>query len=95
MANTKRESTVQAALRLGEPVASQVGVEIWDVRFEKEGSMWVLRYYIDKPGGVTIDDCEAFSRAIDPILDEADPIEQSYYLEAVSYTHLDMLCPMI
>ena len=61
-----------------------MGLRLWDVRFEKEGSGWYLRYFIDKPGGVCIDDCERFSRAVDPLLDEADPIEQSYCLEVSS-----------
>jgi len=61
-----------------------MGLRLWDVRFEKEGSGWYLRYFIDKEGGVTIDDCERFSRAVDPLLDEADPIEQSYCLEVSS-----------
>lgn len=60
------------------------GVELWDVRFLKEGAAWYLRVFIDKPGGVSIDDCTAVSHAIDPIIDEADPIDTSYYLEVCS-----------
>ena len=60
------------------------GVELWDVRFLKEGASWYLRVYIDKPGGVTIDDCTNVSHAIDPIIDRADPIDLSYYLEVCS-----------
>ena len=73
-----------AVLALAEPVAAQQGCEIWDVEYVKEGGDWFLRLYIDKDGGVDITDCEAISRALDPILDEADPIEQSYYLEVGS-----------
>lgn len=62
----------------------EAGVELWDVRFEKEGSLWFLRVYLDKEGGVTIDDCETVSRALSPVLDQADPIEQSYILEVSS-----------
>lgn len=60
------------------------GVTLWDVRFLKEGASWYLRVFIDKPEGVSIDDCADVSRAIDPIIDEADPIDVSYYLEVCS-----------
>lgn len=60
------------------------GVILWDVRFVKEGADYYLRIFIDKEGGVSIDDCTAVSRAVDPIIDKADPISQSYYLEVCS-----------
>lgn len=60
------------------------GCELWDVEFVKEGALYILRITIDKEGGVDISDCEAVHRAIDPILDEADPIEHSYTLEVSS-----------
>lgn len=60
------------------------GVELWDVRFVKEGASWYLRVFIDKPDGITIDDCTNVSHAIDPVIDEADPIDKSYYLEVCS-----------
>ena len=60
------------------------GVELWDVRFLKEGASWYLRVFIDKPEGISIDDCTNVSHAIDPIIDEADPIDVSYYLEVCS-----------
>ncbi|MBR7132375.1 MAG: ribosome maturation factor RimP [Clostridia bacterium] len=60
------------------------GVELWDVRFLKEGASWYLRVFIDKPEGITIDDCTEVSHAIDPIIDEADPIDVAYYLEVCS-----------
>ena len=60
------------------------GCELWDVEYVKEGADWHLRITIDKPGGVGIDDCERVHRAIDPLLDEADPIENFYYLEVSS-----------
>ncbi len=60
------------------------GVTLWDVRFLKEGATWYLRVFIDKPEGVSIDDCTNVSHAIDPIIDEADPIDVSYYLEVCS-----------
>ena len=66
------------------PLAEELSLRVWDIRFEKEGASWYLRIFIDKPGGVTIEDCEALSRAIDPVLDEADPISVPYYLEVSS-----------
>lgn len=60
------------------------GVELWDVRFLKEGASWYLRVFIDKEDGITIDDCTNVSHAIDPIIDEADPIDKAYYLEVCS-----------
>ena len=60
------------------------GVNLWDVRFRKEGASWYLRVFIDKPEGISIDDCTNVSHAIDPIIDEADPIDVSYYLEVCS-----------
>ena len=80
----KGGSTVQTAQRLIKPVVEELGLILWDTRFEKEGSRWYLRYFIDKEGGVNIKDCETVSRAIEKLLDEADPIEQSYTLEVSS-----------
>ena len=60
------------------------GVNLWDVRFLKEGASWYLRVFIDKPEGISIDDCTNVSHAIDPIIDDADPIDVSYYLEVCS-----------
>ena len=60
------------------------GVRLWDVRFLKEGASWYLRVFIDKPEGISIDDCTNVSHAIDQIIDEADPIDVSYYLEVCS-----------
>ena len=83
MANAKM-NTAQVAADLANPVLISMGLKLWDVRFEKEGGRWFLRYFIDKEGGVNINDCENFSRAIDPILDAADPIDQAYCLEVSS-----------
>lgn len=77
-------NTVLTAWQLAEPIASSLGLELWDVRFVKEGADWYLRIFIDKPEGVTIEDCEAMSRAIDKPLDEKDFIEQGYCLEVSS-----------
>lgn len=59
-------------------------VTLWDVRFVKEGASWYLRVFIDKEDGISIDDCTNVSHAIDPVIDEADPIDKAYYLEVCS-----------
>lgn len=88
MSNIKKKNnggnTVQIVTDLVKPLLIEQGLILWDVRFEKEGSMWILRIIIDKDGGVCIDDCETLSRAFDKVLDEADPIENSYCLEVSS-----------
>ena len=67
-----------------QPVVEQHGCQLWDVEYVREGSDYFLRLYIDKEGGVDINDCEAISRAVDPILDEKDPIKESYHFEVCS-----------
>ncbi len=84
MANKKGGATVEAVRNLIEPIVSQLGLELWDVRYVKEGAQWYLRVFIDKAEGVNIEDCEKVSRAIDAPLDELNPIEQSYCLEVCS-----------
>jgi len=69
---------------MAEPVAAKNGCEIWDVEYVKEAGQWFLRIYIDKEGGVFINDCEAISRELDKMLDEADPIPESYVFEVSS-----------
>lgn len=69
---------------LAEPLAQRLGLRIWDVRFVKEGADWYLRVFIDREGGVSIDDCVDLSRLLSPALDEADPIDRSYCLEVSS-----------
>ena len=70
---------------LAEPVVAAQGCTVWDVEYLKEAGSWYLRLYIDKEEGtVSISDCEAVSRALDPILDEADPIPDSYIFEVSS-----------
>ena len=71
---------------LAEPVAESLGYFLWDVEYVKEGARQILRITIDTEAdeGITIDDCEKMHRAIDPVLDEADPIECAYYLEVSS-----------
>ena len=70
--------------KLAEPVVQQFGCELWDVEYVREGDQRFLRLYLDKEGGVDITDCEAISRAMDPILDEKDPIPESYIFEVCS-----------
>lgn len=83
LAEGKKKNTAQVCAELAQPVAEKLGLELWDVRFEKEGTEWYLRFFVDKDG-LTIEDCESFSRAMDPVLDEADPIEKSYVMEVSS-----------
>ena len=66
------------------PVAEELGLLLWDVEFVKEGARRILRVTIDHEDGITIDDCERMHRAIDPVLDEIDPIETAYDLEVSS-----------
>ena len=82
MAN--RQTVAEKAEALARPVAEKQGLSLWDTEFVKEGASWYLRYYIDKPDGVGLEDCEAFSREIDPFLDEEDFIDEAYYLEVSS-----------
>ena len=69
---------------LAAPIAAEQGCTLWDVEYVKEAGTWFLRVYIDKEGGVSINDCEAVSRPLSDKLDEADPIEGSYTLEVSS-----------
>ena len=69
---------------LAAPAAEEAGCSLWDVEYVREGGTWYLRIYIDKPGGVDILDCETVSRAVEPLLDEADPIQGSYTFEVSS-----------
>ena len=84
MANKKNGSVADVVTALALPIAEELGYSIWDVEYVREGADYYLRITIDNEEGITIDDCEAFSRAIDPILDEADPITDSYHLEVSS-----------
>lgn len=80
----KDSGTVSAVRAIAEPIAQRLGLKIWDIRFLKEGTGWFLRVFIDKDGGVGIDDCVEMSRALNDPLDEADLIEQAYCLEVSS-----------
>ena len=70
--------------QLALPVVEGFGCRLWDVEFVREGSERFLRLYIDKDGGVDIEDCEKIHRAVDPVLDEKDPIPTSYHFEVCS-----------
>ena len=70
--------------KLAKPVVEENGCSLWDVEYVREGSEYFLRLYLDKETGVDINDCERISRAMDPILDEKDPIPTSYHFEVCS-----------
>ena len=79
-----KKNVVGVVTELVSPVADEMGIIIWDVEFVKEGSKKILRITIDSEEGIDINTCETFHRTIDPMLDEADPIDESYYLEVTS-----------
>ncbi len=83
MANTKK-NIADTVWYLIMPTVNELGCSLWDVEYVKEGARQILRVTIDKESGVDINDCEAVHRAIDPILDETDPIPVQYYLEVSS-----------
>ncbi len=76
--------TTELCQELCRETVEKLGFVLWDVEVQKEYGDWVLTFYIDREGGVTIDDCETVSRALEPVLDEADPIEQAYTLSVSS-----------
>lgn len=79
-----KNEIVKTVWEMAEPIAEELGLILWDVQFLKEGASFSLRIVIDREGGVDMDACEAMSRAIDPKLDEVDPIDESYTLEVWS-----------
>lgn len=81
---SKKESYEARTEELLLPIMEANGFELVDVEYVKEGSNWYLRAYIDKPGGITIDDCELASRALSEILDREDYISEAYILEVSS-----------
>ena len=81
---SKREMYEQKTEEILLPIVEEYGFELVDVEYVKEGSNWYLRAYIDKPGGIGVNDCEAVSRRLSDILDEKDYIEDSYILEVSS-----------
>ena len=84
MAPKGRNGAAAKVWDIAEPIANELGLKLWDVRFLKEGAEWYLRVFIDKDGGVSIDDCVDMSHALDKPLDEHDPIDRSYCLEVSS-----------
>ncbi len=81
---TKREQYEQKMEALILPIIEKHHFELVDVEYVKEGGTWYLRAYIDKPGGITVDDCEVVNRALSDLLDEEDFVEESYVLEVSS-----------
>ena len=84
MKTNGNKNIASTVLTLVTPVAEEMGYYIWDVEFVKEGADKYLRITLDNEEGITIEDCEKFHRAIDPVLDEADPISEAYILEVSS-----------
>lgn len=78
------KNTVDRVQEIIAPFAAELGLQIWDITFKKEGTDWYLRVFIDKDGGVSVDDCVDLTHAVTKPLDEADPISQSYMLEVSS-----------
>ena len=84
IARDTMKKVTETVRELALPVVEENGCKLWDVEYVREAGQWYLRIYIDKDGGVNILDCEAISRALSDILDEADPIESSYIFEVAS-----------
>ena len=82
--SARTDNIEKKAEELIAPIVADKGFELVDVEFVKEAGTWYLRAYIDKPGGITVDDCEVVSRAFEAELDRVDPIEESYILEVSS-----------
>lgn len=80
----KRETYEQKTEEILLPIIERNGFELVDVEYVKEGGNWYLRAYIDKPGGINVDDCEIVSRELSDILDEKDFIDEAYILEVSS-----------
>lgn len=81
---SRKEQYEEQTERLLEPIVTGFGFELVDVEYVKEAGNWYLRAYIDKPGGITVDDCETVSRKFSDILDEKDYIEDTYIFEVSS-----------
>lgn len=84
MAKQSGGNTARRVEALVRPIVEGMGLRLWDVVFEKEGPDWFLRVLIDRDGPMDTDTCAEVSHALDPVLDEEDPIDQSYYLEVGS-----------
>ena len=81
---SKRKSYEEKTEEILLPILEKNGFELWDVEYVKEGGTWYLRAYIDKPGGIMVDDCEVVSRELSDILDKKDFIDEAYILEVSS-----------
>ena len=81
---SKKEIYEQKAEVLVAPIVEKYGFELVDVEYVKEGGNFYLRAYVDKPGGITVDDCETVSREFSDKLDEADFIDEAYIMEVSS-----------
>lgn len=84
MAEKKKGNIASRVAELVKEAVEECGCTLWDVEFVKEGPDYNLIIYIDKPDGISLTDCEMVNDAVEPIIDEADPIEGSYYLEISS-----------
>jgi ribosome maturation factor RimP len=82
--NSKKPNMAETARDIARPIAESMGLVLWDTVFVKEGPSWVLRFTVDRPGGVFIEDCEKLSRAVDPLIEELDLTEREYCLEVTS-----------
>ncbi len=80
----KPKNVFEIIYPIAKPIADELGLEIWDIKLVKEGPNQYLRVFIDSEDGITLDDCENMSRALDAPLDELDPIPDSYFLEVCS-----------
>ena len=80
----KNGSTELKVYQIAKPIADELGFDIWDIVYVKEGAEWYLRVFIDKEDGIGIDDCEAMTRPLSDKLDELDPIPEGYFLEVGS-----------
>ncbi|MCI8582967.1 MAG: ribosome maturation factor RimP [Dorea sp.] len=81
---SKRKSYEEKTEEILLPILEKNGFELWDVEYVKEGGTWYLRAYIDKPGGIMVDDCEVVSRELSDLLDKKDFIDEAYILEVSS-----------
>src|SRR5580698_7392143 len=84
MANAVQQSVAPRVLAIAEPLAVSMGYELVDLEYLREGPQWILRVYLDKQGGVTLEDCSEFSRALGPALDVDEVINTAYALEVSS-----------
>lgn len=84
MANALQEAVLPRVQALADPLAQSLGLELVDVEYLREGSAWVVRLYIDKPGGIGLDQCSEFSRALGPALDVEEIVPNAYTLEVSS-----------